>query len=453
MSQLPVANGVVQSGWGRFPSAQTDLYRPERRSSFLEVLAREQTLIPRGLGRSYGDAAHNGEGATVLMERLNRMLSFDPASRILECEPGVTIQDVLEVFLPRGLGPPVTPGTMYVTLGGCLACDVHGKNHHHSGSFSRHLVDFELLLPDGSLVTCSRKENPDLFWATIGGMGLTGIVTGLRIRLKSVPSQYVVVDYDKARDLDEALALFEASDDTYEYSVAWIDCLARGSRAGRSVLIRGNDAGPEHLGSRPRQPRGRPTVRVPMNMPSGLLNRYSVRWFNALYYGKAPRTARNRVEPFQKFFYPLDSVRDWNRIYGTSGFVQYQFVVPRAAARAALQAVLSRISKAGQASFLAVLKAMGAEEPDQLLSFPREGYTLAVDIPWKAGRTERLLAELDRIVIDHGGRVYLAKDARLSPEAFRSMYPRMDSWREIKRRVDPDNKLRSDLAERVGLLA
>jgi decaprenylphospho-beta-D-ribofuranose 2-oxidase len=452
MTESGVVRGAPTSGWGRYPVATTDLVRPERMSTLHGLLEGNRTLIPRGMGRCYGDAAQNGDGATVLMGRLNRMLAFDADSGVLDAEAGVTIQDLLDVFLPRGFAPPVTPGTRFVTLGGCLACDVHGKNHHKSGSFSRHVLDFTLLLPDHTTTVCSRTEDPELFWATVGGMGLTGIVTSLRLRLKPVATSYLSVDVEKARSLTEALDLFRASDESYEYSVAWIDCLAGGEGAGRSVLMRGNDAAEGAVaGRRPRHPRGGGPA-VPFDAPSGLLNRLSVGLFNEIYYRKAPRKATARIQSYDTFFYPLDGIRNWNRIYGRRGFVQYQFVVPPDGAESALRTVLDRIARAGEASFLAVLKSMGPAEDGQMLSFPRRGYTLAVDIPWRGTPTAGLLDELDVIVVAHGGRVYLAKDARMTRETFRAMYPGAEAWSEIKRRVDPAGRFRSDLAVRLGLV-
>lgn len=449
MSTLPISQQASLSGWGGYPSSKTDLFRPERMSDLPESLGQNRTIIPRGLGRSYGDASLNAQGLTVLMERLDRMLHFNASTGVLTCEAGVTIEDILRVFLPRGFMLPVTPGTQYVTVGGCLACDVHGKNHHEAGTFSQHILGFQILTAKRELVHCSRTENSELFWATAGGMGLTGLITDLQIKLKPVSSSFVSVDYQKARDLDEALTLFAESDESYEYSVAWIDCLARGRRSGRSVLMRGNDLVEED--SSPEKGKDGRRISVPFYLPSGLLNRFTVSLFNAVYYRIAPKKKFGSKVPVQSFFYPLDSVLNWNRIYGRKGFAQYQFVVPKETGPKALKAILEKVSEAGQASFLAVLKAMGPKADDHLLSFPREGFTLAIDIPWRGRSSTELLWSLDQVVLDHGGRVYLAKDSNLSRRTFEIMYPEAERWLQVKGKVDPNNLFRSDLSDRLGL--
>lgn len=438
------------SGWGRYPAASTDLYRPERAAAIEELVRGLGSVIPRGLGRSYGDAAVNGAGATVLCERLNRFLDFDPATGVLECEGGVTVEEVLAHFVPRGFFPPVTPGTKFVTLGGALACDVHGKNHHHEGAISRHVLDFHLVVPSGERLRCSREENPELFWATLGGMGLTGFISQLRLRLRPMESEYVLVDYDRAPHLDRALRLFDETDDRYAYSVAWIDCSARGGSLGRSVLMRGNPApaSTARNGSSPRRGLG-----VPADLPGFVLNPLTIRAFNSVYYHRHPKRAREVPVHFEPFFYPLDSIRDWNRIYGRRGFVQYQFVLPHEGGREGLIRVLDAVLASGFGSFLAVLKRFGGDGPGRMLSFPSPGYTLALDFPYRGPDLLRLLDRLDEVVIEHGGRVYLAKDARLRPEAFRAMYPELPRWLGVKRRVDPENRFSSDLSRRLEIAA
>ena len=412
-------------------------------------------VIPRGLARSYGDASFNSDGETVLTERLNRFLSFDPESRILESEAGVTLDEILTTFAPRGFFPPVTPGTKMVTLGGCVACDVHGKNHHKEGSISRHVLELRLLTAKGEEVTCSRDENPDLFWATVGGMGLTGCITRIRLRMHAIDTAYVAVDYQRADSLSDALRFFEESDDAYQFSVAWIDCLAKGKSLGRSVLMRGNPAATEQL---PQRLRSRPLTglrtthyAVPFDLPRLTLNRPAGRAFNTLYFRRHPRRATGVLRHYDKFFYPLDRIRSWNRMYGRSGFVQYQCVVPPGSAEHGLAELLTLISQSGVSSFLATLKRFGPGEPGQLLSFPVEGYTLALDLPWRGASLLELLERLDAVVIEHGGRVYLAKDARMSASSFRQMYSEHQRWLEIKRLVDPDNVFTSDLARRLEL--
>ncbi|UCC48611.1 MAG: FAD-binding oxidoreductase [Gemmatimonadota bacterium] len=439
------------SGWGRYPVGISEVHRPERLGELKVPLQSSGSAIARGLGRSYGDASFNSSGCTVLTERLNRFLDFDPSTGALECEAGVTIGEILEYFIPRGFVPPVIPGTKFVTLGGALACDIHGKNHHKDGSFGRHVIDFSLLTADGELVHCSRDENVELFRATVGGMGLTGIITQLRLRLIPIEDPRVVVDYDRAKDLDRALELFHESDERYKYSVAWIDCVGGGRRGlGRSVLMRGNPAtGSEAAVLRPEKRRG---ISVPSTAPSFLLNRGSIRAFNGLYYRKHPRQARGVLSGYESFFFPLDGIRNWNRLYGRSGFFQYQAVLPYDDGRDGLVKMLELLRKSGPGAFLAVLKRFGSGNPEAPLSFPMPGYTLAADVPRRGSAVLDLLSRLDEIVIDLGGRVYLAKDARTSPGAVRAMYPHLESWLEIKSRFDPANRLGSDLARRLELL-
>lgn len=439
------------SGWGRYPVGISEVHRPERLGELKVPLHSSESSIARGLGRSYGDASFNSSGCTVLTERLNRFLGFDPSTGALECEAGVTIGEILEHFIPRGFLPPVIPGTKFVTVGGALACDIHGKNHHKDGSFGRHVIDFSLLTADGELVRCSRDENVELFQATVGGMGLTGIVTHLRLRLIPIQDPRVVVDYDRAEDLDRALELFHESDERYKYSVAWVDCVGGSKRRpGRSVLMRGNPAtGSDAAALRPEKRRA---VSVPGTVPSFLLNRGSIRGFNALYYQKHPRQARNVLCGYESFFFPLDGIRNWNRLYGKNGFLQYQVVLPYDGGRDGLAKMLELLRKSGPGGFLAVLKRFGPGDPELPLSFPMPGYTLAVDIPRRGSAVLDLLRQLDRIVIDRGGRIYLAKDARTSPEAVRAMYPNLERWLEIKSRFDPANRLASDLARRLKLL-
>jgi decaprenylphospho-beta-D-ribofuranose 2-oxidase len=444
------------SGWGRFPTGETDLYRPERLRSLTAAIGCSESVLARGLGRSYGDACYNTAGATVLMERLNRFLSFDPETGTLECEAGVTFVELLDHFVPRGFFPPVTPGTKFVTVGGALACDVHGKNHHVDGSFSNHVLDFDLLSASGDALRCSRSENPQVFWGTVGGLGLTGVITRVRLRMRPIETSYIRVDYERATNLDDALDRMEARDHTYTYSVAWIDCLAKGRSLGRSVLMRGNPALPREVrraGVRnPLRGRRPQRLRVPFDAPGFLLNRHTVRAFNTLYYHRHPVERRDQIVHFEPFFYPLDGIADWNRLYGRRGFVQYQFLLPPDEARDGLHEALEILSDFGAPSFLAVLKRFGPVAESSLLSFPRPGYTLALDLPWRGEATEALLSRLDEVVLRRGGRVYLAKDARLAQQSVADMYPEVQAWREIRDWVDPERRFSSDLGRRVGLV-
>ncbi|MEO8348339.1 MAG: FAD-binding oxidoreductase [Acidobacteriota bacterium] len=456
MTRAPEEGSVKAplSGWGRYPVEICRLFRPEKRSSLGSILASggEPSYIPRGLGRSYGDAALNGDGGVISFERLNRLLAFDPETGILECEGGVSFEEILRHFLPRGFFVPVTPGTKFVTLGGAIASDVHGKNHHRVGTISGFLVDLRLLTPGGEILTCSSEENPDVFWATVGGLGLTGLILSARVRLKPVETAYVLVDYVKVPNVDEALAAMEQSDNSYEYSVAWIDCLASGRALGRSVLMRANPAGERDLPAGIRDPlsirRGR-SWSVPFDFPTWGLNRSTVGVFNEAFYRRHSSRSGQLVD-FDTYFYPLDSIRGWNRMYGRRGFVQYQVVLPSGTSRSGLIDLLERFSASGRSSFLAVLKAFGPSNAG-LLSFPLSGYTLTLDLPVQDGLVP-FLREMDRVVLGHGGRLYLAKDAVTTAESVAEMYPRLGRFREIRAGLDPDGRLASSLARRVGIL-
>jgi FAD/FMN-containing dehydrogenase len=449
------------SGWGRYPVEWCHLFRPEKRSEVAATLASglQPSYIPRGLGRSYGDAALNENAGVIWPILLNRFLSFDNASGVLECESGVSLAEIIQYFLPRGWFLPVTPGTKFVTVGGAIAADIHGKNHHKDGSFSNFVLDFRLLTPSGEVLLCSPAAHPEVFWATVGGMGLTGVIMSARLRLRRVDSACVFVDYYKAANLEEALATMEASDERYEYSVAWIDALATGNAMGRSVLMRGNHAAAAELPARLQPPKSeirngsavpiRPQWNLFMDFPSGTLNRLTVKAFNTAYYA-IHRTAPKQLVSLEKFFYPLDAINHWNRMYGKRGFVQYQIALPQTSGGAGLRTILDRLARSGRASFLAVLKRFGDAGPG-LLSFPLRGYTLALDIPVARGVVP-FLHELDRMTLDHGGRIYLAKDAVLRAEDFAAMYPQLESFRAIQRKLDPKRLMSSSLARRLKIV-
>jgi FAD/FMN-containing dehydrogenase len=423
--------------------------------SLLSALQGQQSLIAHGLGRSYGDTSFNSAGATILMERLNRMLELDPETGVLRAEAGVTLSDIGQTLVPQGFFLPVTPGTRFVTLGGAVASDVHGKGHHVAGSFSNHVIDLQLLLADGSSATCSREQNADLFWATVGGQGLTGIITEVRLQLRRIESAFLQVRTERAGNLEDALRLFDEGDDGYAYSVAWLDCMANGKSLGRSVLMRGNwmqtaDL-PRKYSDKPLQHPSVKRLAVPFNFPGMALNRLTVRSFNLAYYHRASKQPRETCTGYLPFFFPLDAVDSWNRIYGKRGFLQWQFVIPFEDGVAGLTTILERLTRSHAPSFLAVLKKFGKADPEQMLSFPTPGYMLALDFP-STPRILNLLDDLDRLVLNHGGRFYLTKDARMKPDAFRAGYPRLDEWLEIKHRVDPQNRFSSDQARRLGLV-
>lgn len=440
------------SGWGRMNPEACRVYRPERlrdcAAAFLD--AGSDTVIARGLGRSYGDAAVNADGV-VDLTRLNRMRSFDPESGVLDCEAGVSLEEIIDAFLPRGFFLPVTPGTKFVTVGGAIANDVHGKNHHCDGTFGGFVREIELLTASGEVLVCSPEAKADVFWATVGGIGLTGCVLSAKLQLIRVPSAYISVDYHRCGNLEDALAAMEERDGAYPYSVAWVDCLASGKSLGRSVLMHGGHAEPENLeGARVHRPYEVRTSRkfpVPFDFPGFVLNPLSVQAFNTWFYNRHP-DRESVIVDYDRFFYPLDSLLQWNRMYGKRGFVQYQATLPLEHA-AGLTKLLEKLSRSRRASFLAVLKRFG-EQGAGMLSYPSKGYTLSLDIPNHGDLTE-FLRGMDRLVLDHGGRLYLAKDACMKPECLAAAYPRLEEFRAVKERLDPQGRLCSAMARRLGL--
>jgi FAD/FMN-containing dehydrogenase len=437
------------SGWGRYPAAEAVLVKP---GSLDEVtIPPDQTLICRGEGRSYGDAAISGEGVVLLTTALDRLIQFDASTGIVVAEAGMTIAEILDHFVPLGWFPPVTPGTKQVSLGGAVAADVHGKNHHRDGSIGDHILELEMVLADGSRVRCSPRTQSDLFWATVGGMGLTGVIATVTLRLRPIDTASMIVQHSKAPDLDAAFRWFEDDGNDDQYTVAWIDCLSRGTRMGRAVAMRGHHAAAGELGATGLSRRRTRTLRLPVECPSFTVNPYTVALFNELYYAVQGRKTKPFLADFDAFFYPLDALANWNRLYGRRGFLQYQFVVPGADAFNGVRRVLERVTERRCAIFLAVLKKFGSGNPAPL-SFPSSGYTLALDLPMTGAGTLRLLDELDDIVLSRGGRVYLAKDARLAPETFKRMYPRLEEWRRVKESVDPAGRFSSNLSRRVGLV-
>jgi len=411
------------------------------------------SLISRGQGRSYGDAALNEGSGVVLHDRLNRLLDFDAENGILHCEAGVTLAEIIDLFLPAGFFPAITPGTKNISLGGAIAADVHGKNHHRDGTISAQVLDFRLMTGHGEVLSCSRTENADIFWSTLGGMGLTGVVLDVRIKLRPVESGYLHGNTLRTRNLDETLEEVLGHDLDYDYAVAWIDCITGKGSLGRSVLLRARPAAVADLPARLRES---PFVRrpalpwnVPFHWPSFALNRMSMRLANQLYYAR--HKTRESLIDYDRYFYPLDAISNWSRIYGRRGVLQYQLVLPVDTCRAGLVEVMAKVTDSGLASFLAVLKSTGPGNEGPL-SFPIEGASLAMDFPNRGETLVTLLRKLDEIVMRHGGRTYLAKDSTLEPETFRAMYPRYSEFLEVKGRVDPDERFSSSLARRLGLV-
>lgn len=436
------------SGWGRFPVVEGRQVDASTRAQVVAATLAADGMVARGNGRAYGDAAI-GDALTLSTLPLDRMIGFDPHTRLLTAEAGVLLDDVITTFLPRGFFPVVVPGTRWVTLGGAIASDVHGKNHHRDGGFGDHVVDLVLVTGSGEVVRASREENPELFAATIGGMGLTGTIVEATIRLRPVESGWIRQTTVVAADLAAAMAALEAGD-AATYSVAWIDCVAKGAALGRSLVFLGEHAERAELGARDPFPvPSAPRLAVPLDFPNFALNPVSVAAFNEVYFRAG---ARKAGAPFLvaagPYFFPLDGVSAWNRIYGRRGFVQHQCVLPPETAEAALAELVERIARRGDASFLAVLKKLGPSHG--LIAFPTAGYTLALDFPLTPG-LPAFLDDLDRVVVAAGGRLYLTKDARQSRATFDVGYPGADAFRALRRDLDPSGRIRSRLSTRLGL--
>lgn len=429
-------------GWGRYPRVDARVEQPASRRECIQALREPAPLIARGMGRSYGDSSLAPR--VLCTASLDRFSGFDRVTGILGCDAGVSLQDILRLTVPLGWFLPVLPGTRFVSVGGAIASDVHGKNHHLDGTFGKHVLSLELLLGNGELVRASAVENADLFHATCGGMGLTGVILGATLQLRTIQSSDMVQTTIKARDLDAVLDAFEANA-AAPYSVAWIDCLATGPALGRSLLMLG-----EHAITGPLEVQPARQHRVPFDLPGQLLNEMTARAFNAFYYRKAGNSRTQSRVPFEPFFHPLDALANWNRLYGAAGFVQYQVVLPKESGRPALRQLLGRIAASGQASFLAVLKAFGPANAN-LLSFPLEGYTLALDFKAQP-EVFGLLARLDLLVLEHGGRIYLTKDARMTKDTFRAGYPRWQEFESTRARWHAHGRFASGQSRRLGLL-
>lgn len=438
---------TLVSGWGRFPVVDSEVLRPRSFEAVGAAVADVTGSVARGNGRAYGDAAI-GAVRTIAMTGFDRVRSFDPATGRIRLEAGVLLSDLIDTFGPRGFLPFVVPGTRFVSVGGAIAADVHGKNHHGEGGFGRYVDSILLRTGQGETIEVSREKNSDAFFATVGGMGLTGIILEATMRLRPVETGWIRERVISASDLDAAMRALEASYSA-TYSVAWIDCVARGRDLGRSLIYLGEHASADELAEgADRFPIGKnPGLAVPLDLPSMMLNRYTIRAFNELYHRMGARRAGgDHVVSLYPYFFPLDRLSDWNRIYGRRGFLQHQCVLPEAGARAVLGDILDRVSKRGDASFLAVLKKLG--HGDGLLSFPLPGYTLALDFPVK-GDILNFLDEIDRLVVAAGGRLYLAKDARQSRATFEAGYPALPRFNAIRKSLDPAGNIRSKLSQRL----
>lgn len=447
----PNAGLTRLSGWGANRRADCVLVEPETPHEIGARIARAGT-IARGLGRSYGDAATNAGGQVLGMSKVDRYLAFDQRTGTLTCEAGLSLAQIIQDFAPRGWFPMITPGTKFVTVGGCIANDIHGKAHHAQGCFSNSVDALTVLLASGETVVASRTENADLFWATFGGMGLLGIVLTATIRLRPIATTYFRQKSIRVGDLEAMLGALDEHDQSFPYSVATLDVLATGARLGRGVVTVGDHAGrdelPPALAAQPLRVSGPPRLTVPFELPELTLNPLTIRLVNAVVLriqAGAPAFGH-----YEGFLFPLDVLAHWNRGYGRRGFTQYQFVIPFADGLRRMREILSAILSSGELPFLNVLKRFG-KESGGVLSFPREGYTFAIDFPIRRG-TPALLRRLDAMVLEAGGRIYLGKDSYVEAAMFKAMYPELERWLEIKAKYDPRGVFTSDLGRRVGLV-
>jgi decaprenylphospho-beta-D-ribofuranose 2-oxidase len=465
MDSAPEDSGVeIVAGWGRIPASAAHVVRP-RDADELSVAAKAagpRGAIARGLGRAYGDSAMNAGGLVISSTGVSGLLALDHTRGTARVLAGTSLDALLREIVPHGWFVPVTPGSRHITVGGAIAADVHGKDHHASGSFGAHVLSLVLALVDGTRRTLTPAGDRDEFWATCGGLGLTGTTVEATVRLHPIETSLVRVDTDRVPDLDTLLALLSEGGPRHRYSVAWVDFLARGRSLGRSVLTQGDFARLDEL-PRPRRHPGRrrmasdplayrppPALPTPSAVPGGILNRASILAFNELWYRRHPRRRRDELQSIARFFYPLDLVDGWNRLYGPRGFLQWQCLLPFGA-EDVLREIVEALAGHRAPSFLAVLKYFGAADPGPL-SFPGPGWTLALDVPTTDATLAPLLDRLDERVAEAGGRIYLAKDSRLRPELLPAMYPRLDEWRAVRDRLDPDRRLASDLARRLRLL-
>jgi FAD/FMN-containing dehydrogenase len=427
------------NSWGMYPLIKKEKFNFCNEESLKNYISNNSDMIAFGNGKSYGDSCLNKK--IIYTKPYNYFLNFDEETGLLHCQSGITLAEILEVFVPKGWFLKVTPGTKLITVGGAIASDVHGKNHHIEGCFSQSVKEFRLMLPSGEIKTC--KPNEELFMATCGGMGLTGIILDAKIYLKKINSKHIEQITIKTANLKETFDAFEEYEN-YPYSVAWIDCLANKENIGKSLLMVGNFASDKIFNFTNKN-----KLNIPFNFPSFTLNNFTVKAFNKLYYSKVRGEISKQKTDINAFFYPLDAIGNWNRIYGKKGFTQYQFILPKKNSYEGLQQILSIISKSGKGSFLAVLKLYGKANTNYL-SFPLEGYSLALDFKIEKGLF-KLLDELDKIVLEHGGRIYLTKDVRVSKAVFEKGYPNIDKFREVRENYKMNLKFNSLQSKRVGI--
>ena len=446
---------VRLAGWGMTEPTVAEVAQPRSADEVAALMKGVSAagVIARGLGRSYNNAAQNDGGLVLSMAGMTDVLSFDQASGVVTCEAGVSLEQLMVRLLPAGWFVPVTPGTRQVTVGGAIAADVHGKNHHSAGSFARHVLSFDLLTADGDVRTVTPESDADLFWGAAGGMGLTGIILRATIAMKPVETSRLIVDTVRMANIDDTMAYLASTDKDYDYTVAWTDCLAGRGSLGRSVITSGDFAtiGEVRYRNRARPLEFKPSALVgaPPVVPSGLVNARTVALLNEAWFRKAPRRRTGEIQTIGRFFHPLDGIRNWNRVYGPAGFRQYQYVVPFGA-EDVVRRSLERISALRAPSFVTVLKRFG--EGDQgMLSFPMPGWTLALDFPSRTPWLSQLLGELDKLVLEAGGRLYLAKDSRIPAELMPRMYPRYEDFRRLRAEIDPAGIFSSDLSVRLGL--
>ena len=426
------------SGWGGYPKTQSEVIVPKNVSDLKKTL--NKPLIPRGMGRSYGDSANFS--TTLQTNYLDHLIDFDKKNGLLTCEAGTTIQNILNIIIPNGWFIPVSPGTSYVTLGGAIASDVHGKNHHQLGTFGEHVQSIKMMLGNGEIVETSLKNLPDLFHATCGGMGLTGIILSATIKLIPIKSSKIIQTEKKSNSLEETCSIFDENDRA-SYSVAWLDCLARGQSQGKSVIILGEHEKDGNLDFKIKE-----KINIPKNIPSFLINKHSISAFNKFFYAKTRNNNKKKVDIFN-YFYPLDRINNWNRLYGKKGFIQYQFVIPNDDVVKNIRIILDKVSQFGLSSFLTVLKKFGKQN-NNLLSFPMSGYTLALDFKM-SGELFKNIIEIDKIVSSMGGRVYLTKDSLMSEEIFKSSYKKWEEFESVREKYGAIGKFCSNQSKRLGL--